>query len=44
MFFLLTVVHSCVKVYLGLVDATRFISMKFKVMDVYSEPYDRLAH
>lgn len=36
--FILTVLHSCVKVCLETVDAARFISMKFEVMDLYSKP------
>ncbi|CAG7905572.1 unnamed protein product, partial [Brassica rapa] len=36
--------HSCVKICLELVDAARFISMKFEVVDLYSQPHDKLAH
>lgn len=36
--------HSYVKVCLEPVDAARFISMKFEVMDLYSKPHDKLAH
>ncbi|KAH0850198.1 hypothetical protein HID58_095692, partial [Brassica napus] len=42
--FILTVLHSCVKVCLEPVDAAMFISMKFEVMDLYSKPHDKLAH